>query len=75
MAYNQLNKLRMYSNIIDLAMKHYEVGITHWKGIWKKHIYPVYPISYSQFMKILSEPRLAIRIREAEEKQQEKKDK
>lgn len=68
MGYNHLNRLRMYSNIIDLAMKHYEEGITNWRGIWKKHVYPVYPISYALFLKILAEPKLKTRIEEEEAK-------
>ena len=66
MAYNRINKLRQYKRIIDLTKAHYEEGITTYKGVWRKHIYPVYPISYALYMKIMSLPNIERSLAEEE---------
>ena len=66
MAYNKINKLRMYKRITDLTNAHYEAGITTYKGVWRNHIYPVYPISYAVYMKIISMPSIERQLAEEE---------
>ena len=68
----QLHKLRHYKKIQDLTKEHYEPGESILVRVFFKHIYPIYPMSYSQFRHILEEPSLNARIAELEEK--EKKD-
>lgn len=66
MAYNKINKLRTYKRIIDLTNTRYEPGITTYKGVWRKHIYPVYPISYAAYMKIMAMPNIERQLAEEE---------
>ncbi len=68
MGYNKVNKLRMYKRIIDLTAEHYEVGITTYKGVWRKYIYPVYPISYALYMKIINLPSVERMLGEEEQR-------
>ena len=68
MAYNKINKLIYYQKIQNLTKEHYEPGFITMVGVWKKYIYPTYPISYSHFRKILEEPRLRERIEQEEDK-------
>ena len=35
-------------------------------GIWRKYVYPVYPVSYETFMRIVSYPRLQQELDELE---------
>lgn len=58
MAYNRVNKLRMYKLIVELTKQHYVPELTTYKGVWRTYIYPVYPISYSHYMTILGTPNL-----------------
>lgn len=67
MAYNRVNILRHYKAIVDETNKHYDPDVTTYKGVWRKYIYPVYHISYSRYMVIISTPRLESLL-EAEEK-------
>ncbi len=61
-----MNKLRLYKRIIELTSKHYEVGITTYKGVWREYIYPVYPISYAVYMKIINMPNVERMLDEEE---------
>ena len=67
MAYNSVNKLRMYKKIVALTNEHYDPDVTTYKGVWRKYIYGVYPVSYGHYMKIISTPNLE-RLLEDEEK-------
>lgn len=64
MAYNHKNKLLLYQKIVDIVNERYEDGITTYKGIWSKYVYPVYPISYGKFLEILNTPNLQKKIQE-----------
>lgn len=63
MAYNNRNKLMMYKRILDIVDKHYEAGVTTYAGVWRRHVYPVYPISYQTFLKIVNLPAIEGRLR------------
>lgn len=56
MAYNNKNKLREWKIIQDIVQEHYEPGISNYKGIWRKHINPDYPMCYATFLKIINTP-------------------
>lgn len=56
-----IHKLYFYRNIQRLAIREF---CGSWKEVWAKHIYPVYPMSYRSFMRILKEKDLNSRIRE-----------
>ncbi|MBQ0112470.1 MAG: hypothetical protein KBT03_04995 [Bacteroidales bacterium] len=58
------NKLKYWQNVQRLALEHYEEGITTWSGIYEKYIYPVYPMSYGTFLRILGEGQLIERIKD-----------
>lgn len=66
MAYNRVNKLRMYMRIVELTDKHFVPDVTTYKGVWRNFIYPVYPISYQQYMRIISTPNLTGLLEEEE---------
>lgn len=68
----QLHKLRHYKKIQDLTKEHYEPGESILVRVFLKHIYPIYPMSYSQFRRILEEPALNARIAELEEQEEKK---
>lgn len=50
------NKVLMYRNVIALVNAHYEEGITTYAGVWRNHVYPVYPMSYKTFLRIVNLP-------------------
>ncbi|MDR1345955.1 MAG: hypothetical protein LBK03_04570 [Bacteroidales bacterium] len=54
MAYNNINKYRMHKKIIEITNSYYDYELTTYKGVWRKFIYPVYPISYGSYMKIIN---------------------
>ena len=58
MAYNRINKLLMYKNIVAIVKEHYEEGYSTYKGIWEKYVNPVYPISYQRFITIINTPSI-----------------
>jgi hypothetical protein len=64
MSYNRINKLKYYKIIQDITKEKYEIGYNTLIGVYEKFIYPIYPISYSHYRKILEEPRLESRLEE-----------
>ena len=71
----QLHKLRYYKKIQDLAKEYHEPGETILVRAFYNHIYPIYPMSYGQFRRIIEEPALNARIAEQEELQEKKSQK
>jgi len=65
MAYNRKNRIRTYLLVADIVKAHYEDGVTTYRGIWRKYVNPIYPMSYSQFMKIVSMPNLQKELKAA----------
>lgn len=65
MAYNNRNKLVMYKRVLEVVNQHYEEGVTTYAGVWRRHVYPRYPMSYQTFMRIINMPGLDDRIRRA----------
>jgi hypothetical protein len=53
MSYNRLYKLEYYLKVVELTNKHYIPGYTTYSSIYRKHILPVYPMSYQQYINIL----------------------
>ena len=66
MARSKLNLLRYYNKIVEITQSHYIVGLTTYAGIWRKYVYPVYPVSYETYMRIISYPRLQQELEELE---------
>jgi hypothetical protein len=56
MAYNHKNRMRLYKNIVKIVEENYIDGVTTYKGIYRAYVYPVYPISYTTFLKIINTP-------------------
>lgn len=56
MAYTQKNQLQRMKLVQDLVQKHYEPGISTYKGVWRKYVNPVYPMCYATFLKIINTP-------------------
>lgn len=68
MAYNRVNKLRMYKKIVELTKEHYDPDVMNsYAKIHRLYIYKVYPVSYSHYMKIINTSNLE-RLLEEEEK-------
>jgi hypothetical protein len=67
MAYNKINKLLMYKHVIEIVKKHYIAEVTTYKGIYKKHVYPVYPMSYDAFLRIINTRNIEKKLEEAYE--------
>lgn len=70
----QLHKLRYYKKVQELTKEHHEPGETILVRVFYNHIYPIYPMSYSQFRHIIEEPVLNARIAELEEQEEKKKE-
>lgn len=68
MGYNKINQYKRYLIIVEIVQKHYVEGISNYKGIWRKHINPTYPMSYSKFIEIINIPNLATKLKEEEER-------
>lgn len=68
MAYNRINKLKLYQKIQEITKREYEQGFNTLKGVYEKYIYPVYPISYKHYLNILAEPNLNGRLEDEEKK-------
>lgn len=58
MAYNRVNKLLTYKNVIEIVNKYYEEGYTTYAAIWRKHVNSVYPMSYQTFIQIVNMPNI-----------------
>lgn len=52
----------MYKRVLEIVAEHYEEGVTTYSGVWRKHVFPVYPISYQTFLKIVNLPSLDSRM-------------
>jgi len=50
-----INTLKRIEIISEITNKYYEIGRLDrcYKTIWKKYIYPVYPISYRTYLRYL----------------------
>lgn len=70
---SQLHKLRYYKRIQDLTKEFHQPGETILVRVFLNHIYPIYPMSYCQFRRIIEESGLNSRIAEMEEKELKKK--
>ncbi len=57
MAYNRINKLMMYKNVVEIVKKYYREGMSY-KYVWEKHVNPVYPMSYQRFIIIVNTPNI-----------------
>ena len=63
MAYNKINKLKRDLIIIEITNRHYEAGYTTYAAIFRKHIEPIYPMSYKSYMDIINSPDVEKRIK------------
>ena len=43
-------------NVCKIVQEHYEVGNQQkcYKAVWRKHVYPVYPMCYRTFLKYVN---------------------
>lgn len=49
----RLYMLLRYKNVIDIIKQHYIPGVSTYTGIYKKYVFPVYPMHFWTFMKIV----------------------
>ena len=67
MAYNRVNKLRMYKKVVALTKEHYDPDVMwSYHRIWELWVYPIYPVSYSHYMKIIGTGNLEHLLEEEE---------
>ena len=66
MARNRLNYLLYCKKVVEIVNKYYEEGWTTYAAVWRKHVNPLYPMSYATFIKIINMPGLDRQIEEAE---------
>lgn len=66
MARNRLNHLLYCKKVIEIVNKYYEEGWTTYAAVWRRHVNPIYPMSYATFIKIINMPNLESQIKEAE---------
>lgn len=52
--YNNRNRLHRIKLVQNLVQLHYEEGISNYKGIWEKYVFPVYPMSYKTFLEYIN---------------------
>ena len=53
-----LNTELRIRNVCEIVQKYYQEG-SHahcYKAIWKRHVYPIYPMSYRTFLSYLNVP-------------------
>ena len=72
MAYNRINKLKRDMMIIEITNKHYEAGYTTYAAVFRKHIEPIYPMSYKAYMDIINAPEVGAALKKELEKKQNK---
>lgn len=58
MTYNRKNKQLLIRNVCAIVQRHYEPGNQQkcYKAIWKRHVFPVYPICYRTFLTYIGTP-------------------
>jgi len=56
MAYNPLNRLLYYKEVINIVQANFIPGVTTYAGIFREFVKPKYPMSYRTFMKIMATP-------------------
>lgn len=57
------NKLLTYKKVLKIVNDHYEEGVTTYAGVWRLHVYPVYPMSYNTFLRIINKPDVESSLR------------
>ena len=67
MPYNRVNLLTHYKAIVEFTKQEFKPEVMKYKPFWRTKFWPVYHISYSQYMAILSIPNLNAQL-EAEKK-------
>lgn len=50
------NRLRMIQRVQELALAHYELGRLDrcYAEVWRRYVYPVYPICYDTFLRYMA---------------------
>jgi hypothetical protein len=56
MGYHRHNKLLRIALVNKIVQQHYVEGVTTYKGIWEKYVFPVYPMSYGTFITYINTP-------------------
>jgi hypothetical protein len=65
--YKKLYQLKRYKKVIEIV-KQNQNNTTTMKGLWKKYVFPVYPMGYKTFLRILEEGNIDKQIAEIERK-------
>jgi hypothetical protein len=58
----------MYKNVINIVNEHYREGDISYAAVFRKYIFPVYPMGYHTFMKIVNMPGLDLKLEEEKRK-------
>jgi hypothetical protein len=68
-----LYRLKRYKKVIEIVNQ-YQNKATTLRGLWQEYIFPVYPMGYRTFLRILEEKDIKKQISEMETKISEEKD-
>jgi hypothetical protein len=52
----------MWLKIVEITNEHYDYEFTTYAGVWRKYIYPVYPISYSTYISIINQKNIKLQL-------------
>lgn len=64
MGYNRANHIQRYINIQQIVLDHYDPDVSTYAGVWRKYVYPIYPMTYKRFIEIINMPRLKVLLAE-----------
>ena len=55
---HHINKLRLIKNVCAIVQEHYEEGNRSrcYKEVWRKYVYPIYPMCYHTFLSYINTP-------------------
>ncbi|MDR2979630.1 MAG: hypothetical protein LBV02_04220 [Bacteroidales bacterium] len=68
MAYNNFNKLMLEKKVIEIVEHNYVPEVTPYKWIWRAKVYPIYPMSYNTFLRIVNNPNFEQKLEKARQK-------
>lgn len=54
MQHSRLNHIQRYIIIQNIVREKYDPDVTTYAGIWRKYVYPIYPMSYHRFIEVIN---------------------
>lgn len=57
MAYNSTNRKLRDRNVIEIVKREFDPDTMTYAKFWRARIFPIYPIGYQSFLKIVNTPQ------------------